>query len=503
MSRRILFCRVTSFSLLIFIIFVVTRMWHSNHLATNHAYSDETNWKHSNSNNKHVQYQSKIQAQSGLRKKEVGESSQLKHLHEQESVVKNVEFCLLTVNITKNFTTASDNARRLVQVLREIIPRDFDQHYTSPCWEADFNVSVNINGISVIAQLNHHLYRTDLRDQNPLLIRKLQYLRGGSTSSPLICLPKVFLAGFPKCGSTFLYCLMTHMFGSSQLQKEPNWWIAKRPETHPRKTESRHVPIYLLNFLDMSHELSSGHYNHTMYHQPLTIDGCPNLMEQWPRWYKDEPPINYCLLPAIIPQVLPDSKFVVVMRSPLDMLYSTFWYSCTRLHINLSRQTQIRGPSIFHEKAATKIAMFNTCMLNRSLHECIIEINHDLFSPELPATCGRLRLGKALYIAHVQRWLSVVPRDKFLFLTLEELERETGSVQRELWRFVGYPDAAYDISTDGSRLCGKNIQHKIDYHNDPQLRMMDDTRKMLTHFFKPYNKMLVDLLNDTKFLWDH
>ena len=466
-------------------VFTITRTWHSDHHATNHAYSSK--WMHTSRNTETDLY------------------------HEQARVVKKVNTCLLTVNVTMNYVFASASARGMVQTLREVIPREFSKLYSSPCWEADFEVSMKFSertdekrivygNETVTMKLNDHQYMYHLEKKDYKIVRHLQ---GRSAFSPLVCLPKVFLAGFLRCGSTFLYCLMTRMFHSSQVDKEPHWWIPRGPAAHHHQPEAKHVPTYLFNFLDTSRELASGRHNLSNYHQPLTIDGSPNLMFDWPRWYENDPSINYCLLPAIIPEVLPNSKFIIVMRNPLDVMYSAFWYSCTNLNVYLSRQIQLRGPTIFHDRVATKIGLFNSCISKHSLHACVNEISffNNLYSPELP-TCGRSRLGMALYIAHVQRWLSVVSRDKFLFLTLEELLRESGRVQRELWRFVGYPDAAYGGETDVSS-CGKNTQYQIDYHNDPQLAMRDDTREMLTDFFKPYNQMLADLLNDTKFLWDH
>ena len=466
-------------------------------------------WKHIGWINQTIQQPPWYQTQRSVNK------TQLKLYREQERVVKKVEMCLFSVNITRNFTVAIGNARAMVQILREIIPQEFSKHYSSPCWEADFKLSVKfgegMNGqtltdsdrISVKTELDYHQYitRLDKPFPNPKLPRKLQQILGGSTSSSLVCLPKVFLAGFPKCGSTFLYCLMTHMFGSSQVAKEPHWWITKKPAAVPRRPEANHVPIYLFNFLNVSRKIASGRYNNSEYRQPLTIDGTPNLMYRWPQWYKNEPSVNYCLLPAVIPEILPDSKFVVVMRNPVEMMYSTFWYSCSRLHINISRQTQLGGPRIFHERSATKIRNFNSCLSNHSLHVCVtIENSYDLVSPEFPP-CGNSNLAKGLYIAHVQRWLSVVPRDKFYFLTLEEIEkeREMGRIQRELRKFVGYPEVDYNVGSS----CRRKAQKKIDYHNDPLLRMRDDTKEMLTEFFKPYNRMLADILHEKRFMWDN
>ena len=47
----------------------------------------------------------------------------------------------------------------------------------------------------------------------------------------------------------------------------------------------------------------------------------------------------------------------------------------------------------------------------------------------------------------------------------------------------------------------KNIQ-PIEYHKNPSLQMRTDTRSILRKFFAPFNKMLSELLGDSKFLFN-
>ena len=434
--------------------------------------------------------------------------------------------CLWGTNLTEEFeregylAIAHSNAMVLIHTIRKVIPRKFSESYVNPCWKANFEVfhqkyqdrsSGKVSNY-IKTKIDRELYISPLDDYTSIAKTTLHmhfqhtnkrgsHFVAGNMSSPLICLPKVFLAGFPKCGSSFLYCLMSEAFGSgSQVEKEPHWWITRGPAKHPRKPEASYIPIYLLNFLDTSRKLASGRYNNSNYHQPLTIDGTPNLMFDWPRWFENEPPINYCLLPAVIPQILPDSKFVVVMRNPLDMMYSAFWFSCTLIRANLSAEVIQRGPDIFHERTAAKVEQFKECRNSHSLHWCVLNITYDAYSPEMP-TCGRVRLEIGFYVVYVQRWLSVVPRDKFLFLTVNELSEETARVEKELWRLAGYPDTARSDKLRKPNYCRTNSQEHIDYHNDSRLHMREHTREMLTELFRPYSQMLANILNDTKFLW--
>lgn len=100
-----------------------------------------------------------------------------------------------------------------------------------------------------------------------------------------------------------------------------------------------------------------------------------------------------------------------------------------------------------------------------------------------------------LYYVHVNKWLSIVPRSKFMFFTLEELSADPNRVLSEAWQFMGLSNVTLH------NLRSKNVQVEVDYHHDPQLAMREDTRKLLDEFFAPYNQMLANLLGDDKFLW--
>ena len=442
-------------------------------------------------------------------------------------VKERLDKCLQGTNLTEEFeregylAIAQKNAVAQIRIIREVVPMKFSNSYVSPCWETHLEI-FEMKGY-IKTNLNHVTYTSTISEfttiarktlnyigMSPNAARlnqtsKLQHAAGRNTNTfhslKPVCLPKIFLAGFSKCGSTFLYCVLSRLFHSNQVEKEPHWWIPRGPAAHPRKPEAMHALIYLLNFLDTSHKLASGRYTNTKYHQPLTIDGSPNLMYHWPRWYENEPPVNYCLLPAVIPEVLPESKFVVMMRNPVDMLYSVFWNSCTS-NSNLSEEVALRGPDIFHERTVAKIEQFKVCNRIHSLQWCLITISYDQFSPEMPV-CGRSRLGVGVYVAHIQRWLSAVPRDKFLFLTLEELSGEIERVKRELWSFVGFPESSRHWTSDEQEQlrCGTNTQNSVPYHSDSRLYMRKYTRKVLTEFYRPYNQLLANVLNDTKFLW--
>ena len=165
------------------------------------------------------------------------------------------------------------------------------------------------------------------------------------------------------------------------------------------------------------------------------------------------------------------------------------------------KSVKFKGPYIFHERVTQKIEIFNDCRsLGEPLDKFVDVVAEDIFSPELP-TYGRSRLEMGLYYVHAGSWLSVLPRDRIHFFTLEELVtqdlRQTGKV---ILDFLEISSTDKIIREFEHIDCNENQRTVVDYKRDPRLKMRDDTRQILEKLFQPFNQMLADLLGDDKFL---
>ena len=148
---------------------------------------------------------------------------------------------------------------------------------------------------------------------------------------------------------------------------------------------------------------------------------------------------NFCLLQSVLPKLIPNSKFIVIMRNPVDMLYSAFWLFC--INKNLVKIRAVQGPDIFHERVTSKLRKFNNCMNENStipgeytMFNCVCLLNSknyssciqnrihlldkflaritpEIFTPKMPKCIYDNRVHVGVYFAHIRRWLSVVPRD--------------------------------------------------------------------------------------------
>ena len=428
--------------------------------------------------------------------------------NELDVVSSRLSACLDATNLTWHFKNegyydrAHADAERLFRNLRRAVPT-FSEPYTIPCWKTSFYATWTSQQTKIVTgnigdvDFSYTIPRELVQFGHPRLLSSAASGKHTSLRQSVACLPKVFLLGYPKCGSTFLYCVLRRVLkvalgieGLCEVEKEPHWWIVQGAlkRLHPKDVD--YLSLYLINF-------HPGARYREKDMPAVTIDASPNLMFQWPRYYEEETMENYCLLPSLIPVILPDSKYFVVMRNPVTMLYSTFWFSCTMLDKKLG-EVKYHGPDIFHNRITNKIAIFNDCKRQgKPLDLCVDLVAPNMFTPELPV-CGRARLEMGLYYFHARKWLSVVPRERMHFFTMEELATEDMQhTAKVILDFLELPAAKIGSSLN----CNENTQYKIDYKHDSRLRMREDTKQILEEFFQPYNQMLADLLGDDKFLW--
>ena len=421
--------------------------------------------------------------------------------------VNNLQICLDASNLTNYFhqegllETAVANVKYYLDVLRRFIPNQFIATLPNHCWSADVKLDFSSSLVSgYVNGTKFSVDRKDIKNVFPPALNTLPFFGGTNYKRhhyvPLSCIPEVFFAGFHKCGSSFLHCVITsHPAVSRPIRKEALFFSNSDHFIDENKT-ALYFADYIINFKsliqDLTDEKSSTHF--------FGVDGSVGMTTAWPELFSKQKVINSCLLPSVIPEILPKAKFIIVMREPLSMLYSQFWYSCSRVEQPVPlRDYKLKGPDIFHERIVAKIRHINSCLTVFPLVKCTSESGTFPipFNPLMPE-CGGIKIYKALYYVHIQKWLSVIPRERFLFLTLEELSGNLKQTTNRLWKFIGV--SSFTIN---KHICTQatNKQNAVDYTNDPRLVMRNDTREILKGFFRPYNQRLADLLGDRKFLW--
>lgn len=374
--------------------------------------------------------------------------------------------------IHTNNKTSSSALRILYNTLHTVVPaaKDFLPQFTNPCWHmknshlhastAKHIIKANISNPSVAAKIANELYQVN--------------------SDTLICLPSVYFIGFPRSGSTQLYkMLLKHPDLQGGYNKEPHWWTKTRFNSKfPQNVLS--VVQYLMHYLGGSQQVS----NHP---NTLLIDGSQSTI--WDTRTTGNP----CALPHLISGLVPTARFIVLMRHPVERLFSDMMYLCENTWKNKTSPLAANGIDVFLENARLEIMAFERCLLHDNLASCTHHALSGYHSSNLQKRCGRVRLGISLYHVHIQRWLNVIPREQFLFLKTDDLARDPLQVLKRVWSFLEIPEQSQDELRDILH----DHMHGTQQHTDDILHKQ--RFGFVSKFFEPHNLQLAELLQDHDF----
>ena len=247
-----------------------------------------------------------------------------------------VEDCMRTANLASPalLDPAISNAEYFYREFRRAIPEVPLAGYKSHCWVGNYSVqwdkppSYNCKG-----ELGNVNFASNFKAFFPYQHRIFPYMvrtyPKRSYKSSTVCLPNFFVAGFPKCGSTFLYYMVDSLISLSskdsnrnQVEKETQFWVHFDPFQKIKMSVPKVEDLggYLFNYIPGIDKVSKKGSNNTIF-----VDGTPTYINEWPIFTEEENNItNYCLIPAALPRLLPHSKYFVIMRNPISMLYSNF-----------------------------------------------------------------------------------------------------------------------------------------------------------------------------------
>ena len=418
-----------------------------------------------------------------------------------------------------NLLEVSRRANLFLQSIQFLLPGSFSKRHKSPCWLAE-----KPRGI-----LWEHMLMTYFHPQWPKkpmggLESFAHYLRrpveekegeegvleGHASNRSLICLPYFFLAGFPKCATTTVHdALHKHPEIVEPREKEPHWWARVLDLSRARNFSTDALPInfvtYTLFFNKISNKLditklaSADHPSRL-----ITYDGSQSTF--WDSNFFNMGQ-EYCAMPAVVSRVLPDAKFVLVMRDPVSRLYSHFMYSC-RIHYGSvhkwplpMRRDSVR---VFDMQVKRELKEFRRCLVEMSVFECVSawttrRTAKAEFLEGTQFSCGGIfhRLTIGMYIVHIKKWLQFYPRENFLFLRTEDLSRDPPAVMSRITSFLGVAPVSDESA---HRMLGRpqNVFNASAHHILP---MEESTEQLLREFYWPYNQQLASLLSDDRFLW--
>ena len=389
------------------------------------------------------------------------------------------------LNICNNNDQATSQYHQILRnrlgILRMYIPANFSNRFDNPCWY-DFHQkpSTSLGHVATC-----HAVAISYRER---LAQSVMTEVKMSNESHLYCLPAFYLVGFPKCASTTLYKMIAKhpLIADTQCQtKENNFW-SWFMNNHGRDLDKKVQTLHYLNYYSQSVQ--------TIESSPQSkiLDGSVSYLI-WATWTSSSwtTDSEFCILPSLFMRVLPEAKFIVIMRNPTERTFSHYYYYSVIRANRILDSRNVDSTKVFesfHKHSLEAIMNFLSCIDEHSVFYCVRQkgidgsvINRD----------GYVGIQTSLYYYHIVPWLSVIPRERFLFLRTEDLAYAPQLMMTKVWNFLDL----YDLP-DNVRIF-ENVNRQAD-----GLNIHPKTKKLLDDFFRPYNQLLAHLLSDNRYLWN-
>ena len=274
--------------------------------------------------------------------------------------------------------------------------------------------------------------------------RKLQkissslYIKYCNLTGSLHVLPDFLIIGFVKCGTTSLYeYLMLH------------------PNVYPPKGKE-------IDYFDRLYNNGPNWYKNSF---PLKIKKyfLKNIFNK--EFLTGEATPRYIEHPHTLQRIksfIPNAKFIVLLRNPIDRAFSHYKMNLRNEYEYLSfedaiknEQQRIKGR---HEKM--------------SKNENYYSWDYDIY--------GYLEHG--IYVNKLKTWMEVFPKEQFLIIQSEDFMENPSEVYKKSLKFLKLPSWNLNEYKQFKKSTQKEIQI------DPSFR------KQLKDYFKPYNDQLYQFL---------
>ena len=384
--------------------------------------------------------------------------------------------------------------------LQTFIPTNYSFKSSNPCWYAELFIppTLNQNLTGRIRDTLPQIPTWYIEEEASKLIELVKTNDSLTRNRTLFCLPSLYVSGFQKCSSTALYDLITtHPQVAPPRWKEGHFWRTLL-NTGPKSYKSLQVLHYLFHLKPAADAIERNPRGITLDASTSTVLAGLND--------KRTDNSDACIVPSIVSSILPDAKYILIMRNPVDRLWSDYWYFCadevwrqSGRAMTIPREYLLHGPEIFHNHTMEVITEFNACVSSREApeFECVRRAS---FGQKSEYGCQYARVGIGLYYYHIVNWLSTIARKRFLFLRSEDLHANPYLEMLNVWQFLGLRPLSSEWLGVSHSNTNKWIRSKR-YRN--KFQIMNETREALKSFYHPYNERLAKLLNDSRFLWNN
>uniref|UniRef100_A0A3P9NLE2 Carbohydrate sulfotransferase 15 n=2 Tax=Poecilia reticulata TaxID=8081 RepID=A0A3P9NLE2_POERE len=253
-----------------------------------------------------------------------------------------------------------------------VIPPNFLPGIKNPCWYEEFTGNITTDP-----------YKTNLYGRYSRRFRTVfQHLRStfhhhllhrNRTLYRMRCLPYFYIIGQPKCGTTDLYDrLRLHPDVKFTTFKEPHWWTRKRfgiirlsEGLHDRYPVEDYLDLFDQAAYQIQGELSANTSGSPRHPNVIIGEASASTMwdnNAWVYFYDNttegEPPF---LIQDFIHALQPEARFIVMLRDPVERLYSDY------LYFGIAN----KSAEDFHEKVSESLQLFEGCLMEYTMRSCV------------------------------------------------------------------------------------------------------------------------------------
>ena len=254
-----------------------------------------------------------------------------------------------------------------IDALRTFIPDRFSDSFTNPCWYADIDVPPESIRQQKISTTLIELESTSVDEVSKRLLKIIstgkERLHGNQRDGTLLCLPAFYLAGFPKCGTSTLYKLITAhpKIATPPIKEGHFWYFMMNNDQYVYNALKSYY--YLFHFAEAAKRIKKNP-------QTLTLDASPSTI--FVTSDHDVPLLvdtDICLFPRIASTVLPDTKYIVILRNPITRLWSDYWFYCAinnwkteNGEVKVPKGYLNHGADMFHRHSVAGINEYKSCL---------------------------------------------------------------------------------------------------------------------------------------------
>ena len=172
--------------------------------------------------------------------------------------------------------------------------------------------------------------------------------------------------------------------------------------------------------------------------------------------------LDHPLSPQRVKDTIPNVKFIILLRNPIDRAYSHY-----NMRFGVGNETLNFEDAIKKEEERTK-GEFER-----------MEKDENYYSQSY---FHHSYLNRGIYVDKLKRWMTVFSKEQFLIIQSEEFLRNTSKIYNQVLEFLNLPRWELPEYEEVGR-----AEYK-------QPKMKDETRKKLIEFFRPHNQRLYEFL---------